>query len=391
MNVCADGRDINAGPPLALARIRMTAVIVAALAIGACKDAPPPKTPPVPVEVAQATQISAPLTVSANGVVEPLQTVAITAQVGGTLDAVTFQEGDDVRAGQILFHIDARPFEAALKQAEATLARDSAQAVSAQRESDRYKALVEKDYVTKSQADQVEATAAALKATLVADHAALDNARINLNYTTIRAPISGRTGRLLVRQGNVVRPNADALVVINQLHPILVRFPIVQRDFPSVHRRFAAGNTPVRVATADSTRVAEAGSLAFLDNAVDSLTGTVTAKAKFVNQGNILWPGEYVRVTLELAVEANTIAIPTRAVLSGQQGNYVFVVGNDKVATVRPISAGRVVGEFTTISDGIKPGEQVVVDGQSRLTPNAHVELKVPATRSASAASGAIP
>ena len=357
----------------------------------ACKDAPAPKTPPVPVEVAEATQIAAPLTVSANGVVEPLQTVAVTAQVGGTLDVVTFQEGDDVQAGQILFRIDSRPFEAALKQAEATLARDSAQAVSAQREADRYKALVEKDYVTKSQADQVEATAAALKATLVADHAALDNARINLNYTTIRAPIGGRTGRLLVRQGNVVRPNADALVVINQLHPILVRFPIVQRDFPSVHRRFAAGSTPVRVATADSTRVAEAGSLAFLDNAVDSLTGTVTAKAKFVNQGNVLWPGEYVRVTLELAVEANTVAIPTRAVLAGQQGNYVFVVGTDKIATVRPISTGRVVGEFTTIADGIKPGEQVVVDGQSRLTPNAHVELKAPATRSASAASGTAP
>ena len=361
-------------------------VLVAAVG---CKDAPPPKTPPVPVEVAEATQIAAPLTVSANGVVEPLQTVAVTAQVGGTLDAVTFQEGDDVQAGQILFRIDPRPFEAALRQAEATLARDSAQAVSAQREAERYKALVEKDYVTKSQADQVEATAAALKATLVADHAAVDNARINLNYTTIRAPIAGRTGRLLVRQGNVVRPNADALVVINQLHPILVRFPVVQRDFPSVHRRFAAGNTPVRVATADSTRVAEAGSLAFLDNAVDSLTGTVTAKAKFVNQGNVLWPGEYVRVTPELAVERNTVAIPTRAVLSGQQGNYVFVVGNDKVATVRPISPGRVVGDFTTIADGIKPGEQVVVDGQSRLTPNAHVELKAPTTRSASAASGA--
>jgi len=369
-----------------IARCALGVLVVVA---AACKDAPPPKTPPVPVEVAQATQISAPLTVSANGVVEPLQTVAVTAQVGGTLDAVTFQEGDDVQAGQVLFRIDPRPFEAALKQAEATLARDSAQAVSAERESERYKALVEKDYVTKSQADQVEATAAALKATLVADHAALDNARINLNYTTIRAPIAGRTGRLLVRQGNVVRPNADALVVINQLHPILVRFPVVQRDFPSVHRRFAAGATPVRVATADSTRVAEAGALAFLDNAVDSLTGTVTAKAKFVNQGNVLWPGEYVRVTIELAVEANTVAIPTRAVLAGQQGNYVFVVGNDKVATVRPISPGRVVGEFTTISDGIKPGEQVVVDGQSRLTPNAHVELKAAATRSASAASGA--
>ena len=369
-------------------RNRILCVLGVLLFGAACKDAPPPRTPPVPVEVAQATQISAPLTVSANGVVEPLQTVAVTAQVGGTLDAVTFQEGDDVQAGQVLFRIDSRPFEAALRQAEAALVRDSAQAQSAQREAERYKALVEKDYVTKSQADQVEATAAALKATLVADHAALDNARINLNYTTMRAPIAGRTGRLLVRQGNVVRPNSDALVVINQLHPILVRFPVVQHDFPAVHRRFAEGNTPVRVVTADSSKVAEAGSLAFLDNAVDSLTGTVTAKARFVNQGNVLWPGEYVRVSLELAVEANTVAVPTRAVLAGQQGSYVFVVGDDKVAKVRPVSPGRVVGDFTTIADGIKPGEQVVVDGQSRLTPNAHVDVKAPIKQSLSAATG---
>jgi multidrug efflux system membrane fusion protein len=367
----------------------MTGGLLALATLGACKDAPAAKTPPVPVEIAQATQISAPLTVSANGVVEPLQTVAVQAQVGGTLDEVTFQEGDDVQPGQVLFRIDARPFEAALRQAEAALVRDSAQAQSAQREAERYKALVDKDYVTKSQADQVDATAAALKATVVADHATVDNAKLNLNYTTIRAPIAGRTGRLLVRQGNVVRPNSDALVVINQLHPILVRFPVVQHDFPAVHRRYAAGNTPVRVVTADSGTVAEAGSLAFLDNAVDSLTGTVTAKARFVNQGNVLWPGEYVRVSLELAIEANTVAVPTRAVLAGQQGSYVFVVGDDKVAKVRPVSPGRVVGEFTTIAVGIKPGEQVVVDGQSRLTPNAHVDVKAPIKQSVSTASGA--
>ena len=366
-------------------------VAAAAVLLGACGKQEAPKTPPVPVEIARASTIAAPLTLDANGVVEPLQTVAIQAQVGGTLETVAFNEGDDVQAGQVLFRIDPRPFEAALRQAEATAARDAANAVSAQKDAERYKVLVQKDYVTKSQADQAEAAAAAAQATLKADSAAVDNARLNLNYTTIRAPIAGRTGRLLVRQGNVVRPNSDALVVINQLHPILVRFPVVQHDFPAVHRRFATGNTPVRVVTADSSKVAEAGSLAFLDNAVDSLTGTVTAKAKFVNQGNVLWPGEYVRVSLELAIEANTVAVPTRAVLAGQQGSYVFVVGNDKVATVRPISPGRVVGEFTTIADGIKPGEQVVVDGQSRLTPNAHVELKAPPRASASAASGTSP
>jgi membrane fusion protein, multidrug efflux system len=346
------------------------------LAVAACSKPPEQRTPPVPVQVAPVTQIAAPLTISANGVVEPLQTVAVQAQVGGTLDAVAFHEGDDVQAGQILFRIDARPFEAALRQAQAALARDEAQMQNAQRDAERYKALAEKDYVTKSQADQASSSAASLRATVVADSATVDNAKLNLGYTTIRAPIAGRTGRLLVRQGNLVRSNADPLVVINQLRPILVRFPVVQHDFPALQRRNAQGPVTVRVATADSGRVNESGTLAFLDNAVDSLTGTVTAKARFANQTNLLWPGEYVRATVELSVQANAIAIPTRAVLAGQQGSYVFVIGGDKTAKVRPISVGREVGEMTTIEQGLTAGEQVVVDGQSRLTPNAKVDVK---------------
>jgi multidrug efflux system membrane fusion protein len=357
--------------------ISMTmAAIATAAAVASCSNPPEQRTPPVPVQVAAVTNIAAPLTIAANGVVEPLQTVAVEAQVGGALDTVTFNEGQDVTAGQILFKLDARPFEAALRQAEAALARDEAQAQNAQRDADRYKALVEKDYVTKSQADQAQATASSMLASVQADKAAVDNARLNLNYATIRAPISGRTGRLLVRRGNIVKPNADPLVVINQLRPILVRFPVAQHDFPALQRRNARGQVPVRVVAADSGKISDAGTLAFLDNAVDSLTGTVTAKARFTNQSNELWPGEYVRVSVELDVEPNAVAVPTRAVLAGQQGNYVFVIGSDKLAKVRPISVGRAVGELTTIDKGLTPGEQVVVDGQSRLTPDAHVELK---------------
>ncbi|MEO7083302.1 MAG: efflux RND transporter periplasmic adaptor subunit [Gemmatimonadaceae bacterium] len=357
-------------------RIFQKALALASVASLACTAPPPAKSPPVPVKLALATSISAPVTILANGVVEPMQTVAVIAQVGGTLDSVGFHEGDDVQAGQILFHLDSRPFAAALRQADAALARDIAQAQSAQRDAERYQALVEKDYVTKSQADQAAATAAAMKATVLADSATVDNAKLNLAYTTIRAPIAGRTGRLLVRQGNVVRPNADALVVINQLRPILVRFPVLQHDFPGLQRRSATGPVPVRVTQADSGSVAEVGSLAFLDNAVDSLTGTVTAKGRFVNSSNTLWPGEYVQVNVELSVQANTVAVPTRALLAGQQGNYVFVVGNDNVAKVRPITVGRVVGDLTTIDAGLAAGEQVVIDGQSRLTPNAKVDVK---------------
>ena len=353
--------------------------LVVGAAAAACSEPPTERPTVVPVQLAAATTISAPLTIQANGAVEPLQTVAVEAQVGGIVDTVAFNEGDDVQAGQPLFRIDPRPFEAALRQAEAALARDVAQSQSAQRDADRYKALADKDYVTKSQADQAVAAAAATAATVKSDSAAVDNARLNLNYTTIRAPISGRSGRLLVRRGNLVKAGGDPLVVINQLRPILVRFPIVQHDFPSVQRRFQGGNVPVNVVTADSTRVGEVGTLAFLDNTVDSLTGTVIAKARFQNQANSLWPGEYVRVSVQLDVQNGAVAIPTRALLAGQEGSYVFVVGSARTAEVRPVSVGRSVGELTTIAKGLAPGEQVVVDGQSRLTPNAKVDVKPPA------------
>jgi len=352
------------------------ALALAALTMAACSKPPEQKVPPVPVELVAVSKISAPLTLDANGVVEPAQTVMIQGQVTGTIQQIGFQEGDDVQLGQMLFQLDPRPFEAALHQAEATLARDEANAANAQRDADRYKTLAEKDYVTKSQADQQLSAATAAQATVQASRAAVENARINVGYATIRAPIAGRTGRVLVKAGNLVKANTDPLVVINTLHPVLVRFPVLQRDFPTLQRRMAKGNVPVRVTTADSGKVAEAGQLAFLDNAVDSLTGTVTAKARFENQTNALWPGEYVRVSVELDVQPNATAVPTRAVLAGQEGNYVFVVGNDRVAKVRPITPGRVVGSYTTVDKGLDLGEQVVVDGQSRLTPNAKVDLK---------------
>jgi multidrug efflux system membrane fusion protein len=368
-------------------RILVAPALVAGMAVG-CAKPPAQKAPPVPVQLGIAARITAPLTIGANGVVEPLQTVAVQAQVGGTLDQVAFTEGQDVEAGQLLFHIDPRPFEAALRQAQATLARDQAQAASAQRDAERYKALVEKDYVTKSQADQAQSTAEAMQATVQADRAAIDNAQLNLNYTTIKAPISGRTGRLLVRQGNLVKPNADPLVVINTLHPIFVRFPILQHDFPSVQRKNTEGNLRVRVVTADSGKVGDVGTLVFLDNAVDSLTGTVTAKAKFDNQTNSLWPGEYVTVNLELSTQSDVVAVETRAVMAAQDGSYVFVVGNDKLAKVRSVTVGRVVGSMTTIDKGLEAGEQVVVDGQSRLTPNTRVDAKPTSTATQAGAPG---
>jgi membrane fusion protein, multidrug efflux system len=354
-------------------------IVIAAcvgLAAAACSKPPAQHVTVVPVQVEPVTKITAPYSIAANGVVEPLQTVDVEAQVGGTVMAVYFHEGDQVAVGQQLFRLDPAPFQAALRQSQGTLARDSAQWVSAQRDAERYKALAAKDYVTKSQADQAEAAAEALGATLQADRATVDNARINLGYTTVRAPIAGRTGRLLVRQGNLVRPNADVMVVINQIRPILVRFPVLQRDFPRVQRRVQAAPVEVRVTTADSGRVPEPGQLAFLDNNVDSLTGTVTAKARFANQTDALWPGEYVQVSVELAVDSNATAVPSRAVMTGQDGSYVFVIGRADTAEVRAVAVGREVGGMTTIASGLTPGERVVVDGQSRLASGSRVSVK---------------
>lgn len=374
-----------------LARFRRSALgLAAALApvftlLTGCGSKAPQHQPTVPVEVAPVVRISAPVIVNANGVVEPLQTVQVRAQVGGTLTQVDFHEGDEVAAGQVLFQIDPRPFQAALRQAQATLDRDAAQAENAKRDAERYRALVAKDYVTKSQADQAEANATALASTLEADRAALENAKLNVGYTTIRAPITGRTGSLLVRQGNLVTANSMPLVVINQLRPILVRFPVPQRDFAALQRRAARGPVPVHVTASDSTPIAEAGELSFIDNAVDSLTGTVTAKARFTNGGRELWPGEYVNVSVQLDVLPNVLAVPSEAVQTSPDGNYVFVVDKANSAQLRPVITGRIVGDQTLIDKGLVAGEVVVTDGQSRLVPGAKVQIK---TAAASTRSG---
>lgn len=356
----------------------LAAVLVAFAAAAGCGTSAPAasRQPTIPVETARSVQISAPVEIVANGVVEPLQSVSVEAQVGGMLTDVAFKEGDAVARGQLLFRLDPRPFQASLRQAQAVLARDEAAAANARRDAERYRTLVAKDYVTKSQADQAEATAAGLRATLVSDSSAIESARLNLAYATITAPIGGRTGSLLVRQGNIVKPGGGPLVVINQLQPIRVRFPVPQHDFDQLRRRAGRGDIPVTAAGSDGTVIGDVGTLSFIDNAVDSLTSTVTAKAQFGNAGNALWPGEYVRLTVQLDVQPHVVAVPTRAIVPGQSGNFVFVVGPDNVVAMRNVVAGRAVGELTTVDSGLVTGEQIVTDGQSRLTPGAKVDVK---------------
>lgn len=358
---------------------------------------------PTPVRVATVARMDAPVTVTASGIVEPAQTVAVAAQANGVLRDVLFREGDWVQAGQVLFRIDPGSLTAAVAQARATLARDEAQAEAARRDDIRYQALVRQDYVTREQADQVHATALAAAATVEADRAAVRAAEVNLGYATIRAPITGRTGSLLARAGNVVGPTSGPLVVINQLQPILVRFPILSQDLPLLQAAVARAPLPVTVTGSDSAGASERGTLSFLDNAVDSLTGTVTGKAELRNDGRRLWPGELVFLEVRAGVQPNVLAVPTAALLTGQQGRYVYVVverpagadssgarkgdgkssakgdsaqrGPSTVVQTRPVVVGRTVGDFTIVERGVAEREVVVVDGQSKLKSNARVAV----------------
>ena len=353
-------------------------VAVAAITAGCRSDNTPRKPPATPVRVAAVSRVDAPVTLAASGVVEPMQTVAVTTQVTGTLLDVLFREGETVQAGQLLFRVDPRPLEAALDQARATLARDAAQADAGRRDDARYQSLAAKGYVSRSQADQIHATALAQQATVEADRASVRAATVNLGYATIRAPIAGRTGSLLVRRGNIVSPGIGPLVVINQLRPVLVRFPIADQDFPAVQRAVATHPLPVTATVTDSTQASERGQLSFLDNAIDSLTGTVTGKANFPNAASHLWPGELIFLTIELDVQRNVLAVPNEAVLTGQQGSYVYVVDAQNTARTRNVVTGIGVGDLTVVVKGLTDADRVVIDGQSRLNPGSRVALVGP-------------
>jgi multidrug efflux system membrane fusion protein len=322
--------------------------------------------------------------------VEPVQAVSVQSQVGGVLTAVRFREGDEVQEGQVLFEIDPVPYRTAAQQARAVLARDQAQFDAATRDAERYEALAQRDFVTRSQADQSAANAAALKAVVDADKALLENAQFNLDNASVKAPVSGKTGSVLVRQGNLVRANATTpLVVINQIHPILVRFSVPQRELPLVQKHSRGGALKTTALPGLGSGAPVPGTLSFVDNGVDTTTGTVTLKARFENAENQLWPGQFVAVQLELYRQADAVLVPTPAVQTGQDGLFVFVIDKDGKAQVQPVTAGRLVGDLTVIDQGLTGGERVVVDGQSRLTVGAKVEVKGTGTERNPAASRA--
>lgn len=352
---------------------------LALILLSACGKTDAPPNPPVPVTVATAERRSVPFELAANGTVEPVQTVAVQAQVAGILQKVAFKEGDEVKQGQVLFQLDPRPYRAALQQALALLARDSATAANAVQDAKRYDALAEKQYVTAQQVEQTRTTAAASQATLAGSRAAVDQARLNLQYATIRAPIAGRTGSLLLREGNLVRANAtEPLVVINRLRPILVRFAVPANTLPMIQEHLGK-DVIVRALPAGGSRDPSEGKLTFVDNAVDSTTGTVLLKGQFPNDDGELWPGGFVDVRLQLYVEPDALVVPSAAVVSGQQGSYVFVIQPDSSAATRNVTVSRTAGDLAIVSGEVQAGDRVVIDGQLRLRQGSKVQIKAPA------------
>jgi multidrug efflux system membrane fusion protein len=307
-----------------------------------------------------------------------MQTVAVEAQVNGILQRVAFTEGQEVSAGQVLFQIDPRPYQAVLNQARAQLTKDDAIAANARRDATRYAALVKEGYVTSSQADQAEANAVSAAASVEADRAIVQKAALDVANTTIRAPIAGKTGSLLVRQGNLVKANSEPpLVVINQIRPILVRFSVPQSQFTDIQRYYRSGNAlQVRAKSSEGSSIPVGGTLAFVDNSVDTTTGTVMLKARFDNAEGSIWPGQYMNVELQLFVDPNALTLPAPAVLTGQQGTYVYTVDTTGTAKQTPVQVSRTVDTVAVIASGLREGERVVVDGQSRLIPGSKVAIK---------------
>jgi multidrug efflux system membrane fusion protein len=342
------------------------------------KAAPSPQAamaamPPVPATLGVASLKTVPVQVRTIGNGEAYSTVNVKSQVDGKVDGVHFQEGQDVKKGELLFTIDSRPFEAALQQAEANQARDQALLKNAQAQATRYEELFKSGIVSKDQFDQFNTNAASLAATVKADQAAVETDKIPLGYCSIYAPIDGRTGSLMVHPGNTVKSGDATLVVINQISPIYVDFSIPEHYLPDIKKYMAQGSLKVEAIVPQFENQPEEGKVTFFNNSVDNTTGTILLKGTFPNSQRRLWPGQFITLVLTLTSMHDAVVVPSQAVQTGQQGQYVFVVKNDNSVEMRPVVPGAVVGSEEVIEKGIQSGERVVTDGQLMLFPGAHV------------------
>lgn len=348
-------------------------LLLAIVVLAACKTSPPkPADPAIPVTVATALQTDVPVQIHAVGMVQPLQTVAVRALASGELTRVWFREGDEVHRGQLLFSIDPRPYQAALRQAEANLSRDEAQLSNAEAQKARYASLG--GIVSREQYDAIAAAAGAARAIVAADRAAVDDAKQQLAYCEIRSPLEGRTGSVQVHEGNVVKANdVTPIVLINQVHPISVQFSLPEAQLAVIR---AAGEGLAVTAAPQGSTITENGQLAFIDNTVDPATGTILLKASFTNDRRVLWPGQYVNASVTVSHRRQAIVVPAQAVQQSQSGQYVYVVRTNKSVEMRTVTAAQQVEQVAIVDRGLAAGEIVVTDGQTNLTPKSKVSIK---------------
>ena len=385
--------------------------LTSALLLAGCSDNAAGKArvqvPPVPVMVSDAVEKTLPIQLTAVGNAQAYTSVGIKSQVNGQIMEVRFKEGQDVKKDDLLFVIDPRPFEAALRQAEAALGqrqaevqqaqanleRDQAQLANAKVQEGRYRDLVDRELIAREQYDQLRTNWAALEATVQADRAAVENAkastraaqanvdsaRLQVAYTAIRAPIDGRTGNLLVQNGNIIKANDDnPIVVINQIHPIYVSFSVPEQNLPDIKKYYrAAGELRVIARLPRQQETLATGDLSFVNNTVDMTTATIQLKATFANMDNALWPGQFLDVSLVLT-SRTAVVVPSQAIQPGQKGPYVFVVKPDMTVESRPVVPGTRLGAETVIEQGLRGAERIVIDGQLRLTPGAKIEIRAP-------------
>jgi multidrug efflux system membrane fusion protein len=335
----------------------------------------PPKS--VPIQVATVDERAMPVNFRTVGRVQTLASVAVRSRIDGVIDKVLVQDGQEVAAGDLLFHIDDREAAAAVRQAQATLARDQASLAMAQRQLDRLTPLAQKNYTTRQDYDTAQTNVATLNATVAADQAALESAKVNLSYTSIKAPISGRVGTVALKIGSSVRAaDTTALVTINQIKPILVAFSVPQQKLAELQQAMAAGPVKVTVHIPDSHAPSHEGVVAFTENSVDPLTNTLPVRAQFPNEDEALWPGVFVDVTITFRTVPNAIVIPPTALQIGQNGSYVWLVKPDETVEMRPVTVAWQDSQEAVISHGLAKGETVVTGGALRLEAGIKVDIQ---------------
>jgi multidrug efflux system membrane fusion protein len=385
-------------------------LFLSACSNGYTKSSQKSNQPAVPVKVATAVQKDVPVQLRAIGNVEAYSTVEVKPQIDGELARVYFEEGDEVKKGELLFLIDTRPFEAALRQAEANLARDIAQLKKAKEDARRYTDLFKKGIVSEQEYDQYRTNFEALEATVKADRAVLENAKLELEYCYIRSPINGRIGEILVHEGNTVKGRDTTLAIINQTKPIYVSFSVPEQYLSEIRKYMSTmgklkveayvpereskpkviskkeseSNTSVSSKESNTETITFknepnpiVGELSFINNKVDEATGTIMLKGVFQNEDETLWPGRFANVALTLTTQPNAVVVPSQAIQIGQEGHYLFVVKPDLTVESRPVVLGiRPNQKEVVIVNGLQPGEKVVTEGQLQLAPGVKVEIK---------------